>query len=575
MSSETQKPSLNNLATITSSSIRHMRDRDFVALAAQVLEQQQLDRREMQLLYYKPVSEESRKIHLSTAHTVGVGGGNRSSKTETCLVEMIMCATGIIPMSLRRTEEEHALMRAKMRGPINCRIVCESLTTVLHPIMLPKLRWSTWTGIDEPGGDRGHWGWIPRFCLRNSNWEKSWSEKLRTLKFDYRDPDDYSKVLGESTLQFMSYDQDWSDFASGEFHMILHDEPPKYNIWQENEARTMSVNGRNFLAMTWPSEPAINVDWLFDEVYEPAQEGPNKNPDIDWINLYTIDNMNLDQSAVALQASKWGADLAQVRIYGQPIRFSNRIHPLFTDRRQWWCYDCKRTTIPNQGECQCGSVDIEEFNHVVHRDVSHMPVVFLLDPHPRKPHMFAWVAIDPADDWHSIRTAECEGDPKDVHEYVTAFESNFNIQRVSALIDPNMGRSPASTKRGVTWQDEFDAVGLRCDTADDSAVGRKRIDQMLTPDPHTRRPRFTFEPGETTESGVHQMKRYMWDDFAGHVDKDQKQKPKQKYDDFPTLFKYLANSEPTFRGLQSSGQVIRRPIRHSESRRGHYSDRRS
>jgi hypothetical protein len=162
---------------------------------------------------------------------------HNSSKTEACLAEMVMCMTGQIPISL----QDEIKPKDKLRGPINCRIVCESLTTVLHPIILPKLQWWKWTGVDQPGGEKGHWGWIPRDCLIGGDWSKSWSEKYRMLRVLYRDPLQQNRVIGESTLQCMSRDQDASDFASGDYHMILHDEPPTHAIWRENQARTMRV----------------------------------------------------------------------------------------------------------------------------------------------------------------------------------------------------------------------------------------------------------------------------------------------------------------------------------------------
>jgi len=37
---------------------------------------------------------------------------------------------------------------------------------------------------------------------------------------------------------------------------------------------------------------------------------------------------------------------------------------------------------------------------------------------------------------------------------------------------------------------------------------------------------------------------------------DQKQVPRAKNDDYPTMLKYLMNSDPTYRGLRGYGQVI-------------------
>src|SRR6185295_11755770 len=243
----TLAPLLDRLANLTPEGIDALTDDELVSVTAQLVSIQSQDRQVNQLRYYQPVSARARKIHLSTAKTIGVGGGNGSSKTESMLVEMIIRATGQIPLSLK-----DSYPREKLRGPINCRLVVESLTTTLFPIILPKLDYRKWQGVDRAGGSRGHWGWIPQDCLIEGSWEKSWKAHERILRLYYRDPDHREQIHGESSIQFMSYDQDPGDFASGDFHFVGHDEPPKEPIWVENMARTMRVDGTIMVAMTWP-----------------------------------------------------------------------------------------------------------------------------------------------------------------------------------------------------------------------------------------------------------------------------------------------------------------------------------
>lgn len=530
--------------------VEDLSDDDLKKLLGRLLDAQESDARENQLLYYKAASPAAAKIHDSQAGIIGVGGGNRSSKTETCLAEISALATGVLPADFREQ------FKVKFRGPIHVRIALESLTTVLHPIMLPKLQWWTWTGIDRQGGIRGHWGWIPKSCLIDGDWQKSWSEKLRILKVLCRDLDEPETVLGESTIQFMSYDQDPSDFASGTFHIVLHDEPPPYAIWAENMARTLDVNGRVYLAMTWPDDPAIPVDWIYDEVYEPGKAGIGKSDNIDWFELATVDNRHLDAEGVMKQSEGWSEATKNVRLRGQPIRFSNRIHPLFTDLPSWWCFPCGKT-IGGQ-VCDCSSQDTIEFCHVADFETAaNWPTLWLLDPHPRKPHMFFWVQVDPSDDLWVVREGQIEGDPVEVREYVDKIEESMGLNVSLRLIDPNMGRSPASAKRGITWQDEFDEAGLFCDLADDSDVGRSRINDYLKPDRHRLQPRLHVH--ERCVMTAQQMKRYAWDEFRRSANRDLKQKPRDKYDDFPTLLKYLLNWEPSFSMLYSGAPVIERP----------------
>ena len=541
-------------------------DEELRELLAEVVTVSQEDRKQNAILYYQPASSKAQTVHDTAAKMVGIGGGNGSSKTETALVEMIMCATGIFPNS-----QKH-LIKQKFKGPIQCRMVVESLTTTLEPIILPKLMWHRWTGVDQQGGKRGHWGWIPKNCLIDGDWQKSFSQKLRVLRVLCRDPENPDKILGESSIQFMSKDQDPSDFASGDFHFILHDEPPSLAIFRENEARTMRVDGRIFLAMTWPDDPSINVDWLYNEVYEPGRTG--SNPDIAWFELWTTENKNLKQEAVASQASKWGQEITDVRIYGRPIRFSNRIHPEFTDTTKTWCFTCGKPTIPVPQEftiegikqrevCQfCQSEKIAEYNHVKEFDnARNWPVIFLIDPHPRKKHCLLWVQISPYDDWYVIAESQVDGDCVDVRKEVDRIESEMELYVVQRYTDPNMGMSPAShlrvSGRPLTWVDEFRAAGLNLDLAQDSEVGRSRINTMLKPDIDTLQPRLFVH--SRCRDTIYQIQRYVWDNFSTRTDRDVKQVPKDKYSDFPTLLKYLANAEPDFRSLKGSAPVLHRP----------------
>ncbi len=147
------------------------------AHAALRMQRYQELRQKQALWFYEPVSESAKKVHLSTKKVVALFGGNGSSKSETMIVDMLIRMTGIIPISLR---DEYP--REKMRGPVQHRLVVESLTTTMHTIILRKMQWWQWTGLDSPGGKRGHWGWIPQTSLIGGSWEKSWSEKLRLLR---------------------------------------------------------------------------------------------------------------------------------------------------------------------------------------------------------------------------------------------------------------------------------------------------------------------------------------------------------------------------------------------------------
>ena len=534
--------------------VTQLSDNELLSFTNNIVSLQEIDRKEFALYYYVPANKRIARLHDLTCGTIGIFGGNGSGKTDHALVEGIIRCTGIIPVSLQPTYPT-----VKLRGPIKMRVVCESLTTVLDPIILPKLNYLEWSGILPSGGNQGHWGWIPRHCLFNGSWKKSYDKRLRILSVLYRNP--LTQLIeGTSSIQFMSYDQDASDFASGDVHYCLHDEPPTHAIWNENRSRVMrgGTGSTTLVSMTWPDNPAAPVDWIFDEIFDKGTPGPLKDSNVEVINIHTTDNPHLDQNAVTLRAASMTKIERDTRIYGLPIRFSNRIHPDFTDQLRHWCYECgTMILLDDNGACHsCHGTYVSEFCHVVPITVvPQYPCVCLLDPHPRKPHMLLWVQITPNDDYECVAERLVEGGVEDVREIVTELESNFQYRHITRLMDPNMGASPSGATRELTWQTEFDNVGFHFDLADDSDIGRSRINDYLKPDPIFQQSRLRFDISCTT--AIFQMKRYIWDERHNPDRLDVKQTPLAKNDDFPTMLKYLMNRLPETG--TSSTTVYRRP----------------
>ena len=529
-------------------------DDDAAALKEALTEIAEQTRRESSILFYKPVSAAARRVHETDAKVIGIFAGNRASKTETMFAEATMLSTGVWPPDL------DAAMRPKFRGPIKVRVDLQSLTTTLHSAILPKLQFWSWNGLKPQGGPAGHWGWIPKNCLVGSDWEKSWSEKLRQLRVLCRDPNDPDRIMGESLWQFVSHDMDAQDLASGEFDLILHDEPPPWAHWRENQARVISVGGRLMLAMTWPDDASIPVEWIFDEVWEKGMPGSMKDPTVECIELDTFDNPHIDQESVHRQADAWDATTRAVRIKGQPIRFSNRIHPLFTDVMQCWSFQAGKPVVPRHenGKIYCpetGSDDLEPFCHVADFEHSRSwPVVYLLDPHPRKPHFMLWVQVDPTGDLSVIAEMEIDADPAELRDGISRLEGDMGLNVVRRLGDPNMLQSPASADRHTTWLDAFRAVGLALELADDSDVGRGRLNAYLKPDGRTRRPRIVVH--RRCRMTIFQIKRFTWQDYKRRDERDLKQVPREKYDDAPALLKYLLNTDPSYSMLSGSAPVL-------------------
>lgn len=526
----------------TNADLSAMTDEQLLEAAGVIVGMQEKDLKEYSLRYYRPANKEIARIHNLTNGVIGIFGGNGSGKTEHALVEGIIRATGCVPESLKGIYPMQ-----KLRGPIHMRVVCESITAILEPIILPKLQWWSWSGLKPQGGTQGHWGWIPRHCLIEGDWKKSFNSRTRMLSVRYINPET-GKFEGYSTIQFMSYDQDPENFASGDVDYCLHDEPPPHAIWRENRARTMRAGSGStmLVSMTWPDNPASPVDWIFDEIFDKGTPGKLKEEDVEVINIYSTLNPHLDQDKVALAASQMTKVERLTRIFGQPIRFSNRIHPDFTDQDKYWCYECGKITIATTDDrcSECDSHEIGTYNNVeICEPNSFYPCVCLLDPHPRKPHMLTWVQVTPNEDFEVVATLQVEGGTEAVRDEVREIEERLQFKYITRIMDPNMGSQPSGAVREITWQMEFDRVGLHFDLGDDSSVGRSRLNDFIKPDRSFRRTRFRVDP--SCADAIFQMCRYVWADHKNAENKDISQEPMKKNDDFPTLFKYLFNYMPS------------------------------
>jgi phage terminase large subunit-like protein len=500
---------------------------------------------ENQLVYYQPVSSKAESIHASTGHTVGAFGGKGSSKTDTMLAELCIQATGVIPDALA---DIYPKEKCKPQGKF--RVIVESAKTTLYPIILPKLQWWRWDGVDEPGGARGHWGWLPKHCLLEGDWSKSWNDKLGILT-----------LAGGATIQFMSYGQDAEDFASGAFHAIFHDEPPKHAIWRESVARVGRYNGRLYLSMTPPDEAGIPVAWIFDDIYERGQENsPMKREGYHCVNLFAMENRFIDTEAALMRAEQLPYEQRQVYLYGKFVHLTGLIHPSFTDIEQSWCFSCKQKAEIIDGNCgRCGTDNTQYFSHVSDFEYnSNWPVIQILDPHPRKPHMMIWVAVTPYDEYLQIAEAKVDGECREVAEKAFEIESIYNMDVKMRIIDPNMGQQPSTSgTRQVSWIEDFREAGLDCILGDDNfEVGRTRINSYLAVDAATRKTRLTIHP--RCPDTIYQFKRYVYDEYAKYSEKESKQTPKPKDDDFPTMWRYCLNQNMDFSSLRMVGHVIKR-----------------
>jgi hypothetical protein len=112
-------------------------------------------------------------------------------------------------------------------------------------------------------------------------------------------------------------------------------------------------------------------------------------------------------------------------------------------------------------------------------------------------------------------------------------------------------------------------VGLRCDLANHERkvkIGHERVNEYLKPDPRTHTPRIRVHR-DRCPTVVSQMLRHCWKDRKYGDENAQLQKERDKYDDYPSLFRYLLNTNPEFNVLRMGSPIISRRPANMEARR--------
>ena len=351
-----------------------------------------------------------------------------------------------------------------------------------------------------------------------------------------------------------SYDQDLSAFSGTSLHCVVHDELPPSDIYRENRMRTLDTKGTIITAFTPPDETGgqrADVAWFYDEVYERGLHGPSKDPAIDTFVLWTERNKALTNIDLELITRTLTEEQKQARLYGQFLHLSGVVYPLFSDYPSTWCFKCQKKSTGGSTQClTCGGTDVTVFCHVIEpfEIPKEWPIVFVIDPHPRKKDAMGWFAVTPSDHVILIGEHEGEGDAGDVARQILDWERVRHISPAQRLMDPNIATETNDRlERGWNLRMAYDRVGIRCDLANDSIpLGIQNVNELLKPNPMLRAPRFQcFSICRRFRFG---MRHWAWEEWSRQSsDKEPKEVVRDRHKDFPDLLRYMANSGPEFK----------------------------
>ena len=172
-------------------------------------------------------------------------GGNRAGKTVSGGTESVMWLTG------------RHLYWQKFKPPIRGRGIAVDFDNGVKKTLLPEIA-----------------RWMPPSMLINGSWEDSFEKSTRTLT-----------LSNDSTMEFMSYDQDVDKFSGTSRHFVWFDEEPPEDIFNENMLRLVDVGGHWWMTMT----PILDMSWTYDRLYHAGRSGSNKN--IEVFEAETSDNV--------------------------------------------------------------------------------------------------------------------------------------------------------------------------------------------------------------------------------------------------------------------------------------------
>lgn len=326
------------------------------------------------------------------------------------------------------------------------------------------------------------------------------------------------------SFDLMTYDQEESEFESATLSFAWFDEPSPYSIYKATIAR-MRKGGIIIITMT----PLTEAAWLYDDIIL-RQDGVQRKV------IYAEDEDNckqhgvrgiLEHTDIVRMRQEYDPDELEARTKGKFIHLIGLVYKSF-----------------NRGVHLVEPFEIPQ----------DWPKYNIVDPHDRKPFAMGWFAVSPTEDiyfydewpeeeFHLIKS--CDKTIKDYADIIKIKESKERIYR--RIIDPNFGNKKSSSS-GLTIKEEFasEEIGLYfIDGNDDIVAGHLKVKDYLKYD-HSRgiKPKVFFF--NTLRNFIYGMEHYVWDDFKGKIadDKDLKQKPKDRFKDFPDLVRYGLMSDP-------------------------------
>jgi phage terminase large subunit-like protein len=307
-----------------------------------------------------------------------------------------------------------------------------------------------------------------------------------------------------TNVYLRTYDQGYEKAEGKDYDMVWCDEPPPRDIYTAIFRGLVATRGRLLITATLLSEV-----WLYEEMNQP------------FVQIYEAtmyDNQWLDSQARENFSAMLTEEERAIRIYGKPSTLSGAIFPSFHDGPPFVIPHLEPPWNPNSDR--------------------PWPVVMAVDPHERRPLYVLWGYITPNDgvlwfDWDLVPSDSIYAVFKRLRE-----KERTHLSRTELVImDPNRGAQRQID--GKSWMDTFEEHEYPVLLGhDDLNYGHFVMREFLC-----NIPRMVWTDACRGRGGpIYQTARYTWEDWGrgSRFERAPKEKPKEKYKDFPDIERYTA-----------------------------------
>ena len=427
-------------------------------------------------------------FHTSPKRIRVILGGNRSAKTSSGLIELLM-------LSCLKT---HPYRKTSNPYPGKWRIYSSDFG-VLEKLIIPKVK-----------------EWIPLGALKYSGqykeeaWDKSYDPRYHILE-----------LKGDGMIDFMSYDQEASKSASVELDGIFADEEMPENVYTEAMSRLISRNGIFILGVT----PLYDLSWAMKFI-------ESNDPQVDVFHFEIYDNPFIDETAIKEFEDSIPEHEKEARIHGRFLELQGLV------------YKELRADIHLLGD-----------DHPKPGN----PVIFSLDPHPRKPSVMTWAYINNKEDVVFFDEMEMSGTAHEIAQAIRQRESSHKSHVLLRLIDPAAKAQGSNLAFESDTLQEFEREGMNFTLADNSEAGYNVVHNYLSYDKSRplsslNRPQCYFT--KNVPKTWYGMTHLLWDEWNQRKSlRDKKERIKEYKKDFPDTVRYVLASRPSLRSFRNQNPV--------------------